>query len=55
MSTWRDGCEQGGTDMTHSKRAVILHQEWLSLLMPPPVEQKIVIFNLRNFGLRNME
>ncbi|CEH11734.1 Phosphatidylinositol transfer protein PDR16 and related proteins [Ceraceosorus bombacis] len=37
------------------KRAIILLQEWLSMLMPPPVEQKVVVFNLRNFGLRNMD
>ncbi|EST09388.1 CRAL/TRIO, N-terminal domain protein [Kalmanozyma brasiliensis GHG001] len=37
------------------KRGVILLQESLQLLMPPPVERKIVIFNLNNFGLRNMD
>ncbi|SJX64876.1 related to CSR1-phosphatidylinositol transfer protein [Sporisorium reilianum f. sp. reilianum] len=37
------------------KRGVILLQESLQLLMPPPVERKVVIFNLNNFGLRNMD
>ncbi|PWY99994.1 hypothetical protein BCV70DRAFT_161283 [Testicularia cyperi] len=37
------------------KRGVILLQESLSLLMPPPVERKVVIFNLNNFGIRNMD
>ncbi|CAO1637100.1 unnamed protein product [Sympodiomycopsis kandeliae] len=37
------------------KRAVILLQETLGSLMPPPVERKIVIFNMNNFGIRNMD
>lgn len=37
------------------KRGVILLQESLQILMPPPVERKIVIFNLNNFGIRNMD
>ncbi|KAJ9474590.1 putative Phosphatidylinositol transfer protein CSR1 (putative) [Pseudozyma hubeiensis] len=37
------------------KRGVILLQESLQLLMPPPVERKVVIFNLNNFGIRNMD
>lgn len=37
------------------KRGVILLQESLQILMPPPVERKVVIFNLNNFGLRNMD
>lgn len=37
------------------KRGVILLQESLQMLMPPPVERKVVIFNLNNFGLRNMD
>ncbi|SNX84016.1 related to CSR1 - phosphatidylinositol transfer protein [Melanopsichium pennsylvanicum] len=37
------------------KRGVILLQESLSILMPPPVERKVVIFNLNNFGIRNMD
>ncbi|KAJ1025201.1 hypothetical protein NDA16_002706 [Ustilago loliicola] len=37
------------------KRGVILLQESLQILMPPPVERKVVIFNLNNFGIRNMD
>ncbi|PWN49220.1 CRAL/TRIO domain-containing protein [Violaceomyces palustris] len=37
------------------KRAVIYLQEMLGQMMPPPVERKVVIFNLNNFGLRNMD
>ncbi len=37
------------------QRGVIYMQEWISLLMPPPVERKVVIFNMSNFGLRNMD
>ncbi|SPO40873.1 related to CSR1 - phosphatidylinositol transfer protein [Pseudozyma flocculosa] len=37
------------------KNAVIFMQECLSLMMPPPVEKKVVIFNLNNFGIRNMD
>ncbi|KAN0062650.1 hypothetical protein ACQY0O_004840 [Thecaphora frezii] len=37
------------------KNSVIYMQEVLSLMMPPPVEKKVVIFNLNNFGLRNMD
>ncbi|KDN47158.1 hypothetical protein K437DRAFT_255949 [Tilletiaria anomala UBC 951] len=37
------------------QRGVIYLQEWLSLLMPPPVERKVVIFNMSKFGLRNMD
>lgn len=37
------------------KRGVILLQESLQMLMPPPVERKVVIFNLSNFGIRNMD
>ncbi|GAK66304.1 phosphatidylinositol transporter protein [Moesziomyces antarcticus] len=37
------------------KRGVILMQETLQMLMPPPVERKVVIFNLSNFGIRNMD
>ncbi|CAD6893129.1 unnamed protein product [Tilletia controversa] len=37
------------------KRAIILFQEWLGMLMPPPVSRKIVCFNMTNFGLRNMD
>jgi CRAL/TRIO domain len=37
------------------QRGVIYMQEWLSLLMPPPVETKVVIFNLKSFGIRNMD
>lgn len=37
------------------QRAVILLQETLGSLMPPPVERKVVIFNMNNFGIRNMD
>lgn len=37
------------------KRGVILLQETLHSVMPPPVERKIVIFNMNNFGIRNMD
>ena len=37
------------------KRGVLLLQESLQILMPPPVERKVVLFNLNNFGLRNMD
>ncbi|KAK0533564.1 hypothetical protein OC835_002987, partial [Tilletia horrida] len=37
------------------KRAIILFQEWLGMLMPPPVSRKIVCFNMTDFGLRNMD
>ena len=37
------------------KKGVIFLQECLSMMMPPPVERKVVIFNLNNFGLRNMD
>lgn len=37
------------------QRAVILLQETLGSLMPPPVERKVVIFNLNGFGFRNMD
>lgn len=30
-------------------------QEWLQMLMPPPVEKKVVIFNMNDFGIRNMD
>lgn len=31
------------------------YQEWLTLLMVPPVERKLIVFNLKDFGLRNMD
>lgn len=34
---------------------VILLQETLQSLMPPPCERKIVIFNMNEFGIRNMD
>lgn len=34
---------------------VVYYQEWLSLLMVPPVERKLIVFNLTGFGLRNMD
>ncbi|UZJ56071.1 hypothetical protein CBS101457_005391 [Exobasidium rhododendri] len=37
------------------KKGVILLQEWLQMLMPPPIEKKVVIFNLNDFGIRNMD
>lgn len=37
------------------KRGVILMQEWMQLLMIPPTEKKVVIFNLNEFGIRNMD
>ncbi|KAK0548893.1 hypothetical protein OC846_004304 [Tilletia horrida] len=37
------------------KRAIIVFQEWLGMLMPPPVSRKIVCFNMTDFGLRNMD
>lgn len=38
-----------------SKRGVILIQEHMQMLMPPPVERKVVIFNMNDFGIRNMD
>lgn len=37
------------------KQKIILDLETLATLMPPPVERKIVIFNMHNFSLRNMD
>ncbi|PWN28865.1 hypothetical protein BDZ90DRAFT_278276 [Jaminaea rosea] len=37
------------------RRGVILLQETLQSLMPPPCERKIVIFNMNEFGIRNMD
>ena len=37
------------------KHGVILLQEWLQMLMPPPIERKIVVFNMNHFGVRNMD
>lgn len=37
------------------KRAVILLQETLASVMPPPIERKVVIFNMNEFGVRNMD
>lgn len=37
------------------KRGVILMQEWMQLLMIPPTEKKVVIFNMNEFGIRNMD
>ncbi|KAL9937699.1 hypothetical protein V8E36_003244 [Tilletia maclaganii] len=37
------------------KQSIILFQEWLGILMPPPVSRKIVCFNMTGFGLRNMD
>ncbi|CAO1631730.1 unnamed protein product [Parajaminaea phylloscopi] len=37
------------------KRGVILLQEVLQSAMPPPTERKIVIFNMNEFGIRNMD
>ncbi|KAE8224112.1 hypothetical protein CF319_g2941 [Tilletia indica] len=37
------------------KRAIILFQEWMAMLMPPPVSRKVVCFNMTDFGLRNMD
>lgn len=37
------------------KRKIILDLETLTSLMPPPVERKVVIFNMHNFSLRNMD
>ncbi|PWN21942.1 CRAL/TRIO domain-containing protein, partial [Microstroma glucosiphilum] len=37
------------------KQKIILDLETLASLMPPPVERKVVIFNMQNFSLRNMD
>lgn len=37
------------------KKGVIFLQETLQLLMPPPIERKVVIFNMNDFGIRNMD
>lgn len=37
------------------KKGVIFLQETLQLLMPPPIERKVVIFNMNEFGIRNMD
>lgn len=37
------------------KKGVIILQEYLQMLMPPPVERKVVVFNMNDFGIRNME